>query len=84
MEFLYTRRFLKSLSKLDEKIQDDVINSVERFRGSINHKELKLHKLSGKLKIYHSFSANYSYRIIIKMKKTEIYFIDVGDHSVYE
>lgn len=84
MELLYTRRFLKSLKKLSDELQDDVVNAVERFKDSDNHKELRLHKLSGKMKEYHAFSANFSYRIIVKIKKTEVFFIDVGDHNVYE
>ena len=84
MEFLYTARFLKSLKKLPPPIADDIYQAVEDFKKVTNHKRLKLHKLQGKMKKYHAFSANYEYRIIIKIDNKEIYFIDVGDHSVYE
>jgi len=79
MEFLYTRRFLRSLRKLPQLIQEDVFLAVWRFKNKNEHKALRLHKLSGKLKRYYSFSANFSHRIIIEIKKEKTYFLDVHD-----
>ena len=81
---LYTRRFLRSLKKLPEAVQNDVILAVERFKKKSEHKALRLHKLSGRMKKYHAFSANFNYRIIVNIDEKDTYFLDVGTHEVYE
>ena len=83
MEFLYTARFLRSLKKLPPLVSDDCVRAVEFFeRGE--RKELKFHKLHGKFKDLHAFSANFSYRIVVKVVGKVVYFMDVGSHSVYD
>ncbi len=84
MEVFFTARFLRSYNKLPLAVQDDVQEAVEKFKQKQNHEALKLHKLHGKMKKYHAFSANFSYRIIIKIEKNSVYYMDVGDHSIYE
>lgn len=84
MQFLYTARFLRSLKKLPKLVQDDIVSSIEEFKDKKNHKKLDLHKLHGEMKMYHTFSANFYYRVIIKINKKEIYFMDVGTHEVYK
>lgn len=84
MELFYTARFLRSFTKLEQAVQDDVESAIEDFKKKENHERLKLHKLHGKMKLYHAFSANYSYRIIVKFEKKNVYCMDVGDHRVYE
>lgn len=84
MEFLFTARFLRSYSKLPVELQSDIETAVEEFKQKKNHEKLKLHKLHGKQKKYYAFSANFSYRIIIKKESKIVYFMDVGDHSIYE
>jgi mRNA-degrading endonuclease YafQ of YafQ-DinJ toxin-antitoxin module len=84
MQYLYTARFLRSLKKCEEAVQDDIVNAVKRFETGKNNKELKLHKLHGKFKSYHAFSANFSYRVIIKMSKQAVYYVDVGTHDIYQ
>ncbi len=84
MEFLYTAKFLRSLKKLSPEIQTDVTSSVMEFKNKKNHQKLALHKLQGKMKKYHAFSANFQYRVVIKVDKETIYFMDVGTHEVYK
>lgn len=84
MEVFFTARFLRTYKKLPPGVQHDVENAIEAFKSSKNHEQLKLHKLHGKLKQYHAFSANFSYRIILKLSKDKAYCMDVGDHGVYE
>lgn len=83
MQYLYTARFLRSLKRCEEAVQDDVIGAVKLFQAGKNNKILKLHKLHGKFKAYHAFSVNFSYRVIIKMSKQAIYYVDVGTHNIY-
>ena len=84
MAQLYTRRFLRSLKKLPEAVQNDVILAVERFKKKNEHKALRLHKLSGRTKKYHAFSANFNYRVIVEIVESDMCFLDVGTHEVYE
>ncbi len=84
MEFLYTAKFLRSLKKLSPEIQTDVTSSVIEFKNKKSHQKLALHKLQGKMKKYHAFSANFQYRVVIKIDKETIYFMDVGTHEVYK
>jgi len=84
MQYLYTARFLRSLKRCEESIQDDIIGAVKLFETGKNNKALKLHKLHGKFKAYHAFSANFSYRVIVKISKQAIYYVDVGTHTIYQ
>jgi len=84
MQFLYTARFLRSLKNCDEAVQDDVFQAVELFEKGNSTEALKLHKLHGKFKPYHAFSATFSYRIIIKKEKGITNYHNVGTHDVYK
>jgi len=84
MQYLHTARFLRSLKKCEGAVQDDVVSAVKLFETGKNNKTLKLHKLHGKVKSYHAFSANFSYRVIIRMTKQAVYYVDVGTHSMYQ
>jgi hypothetical protein len=84
MEYLYTARFLRSLKKCDEDVEDDVLHAVKLFEGGKNDKVLKLHKLHGRFRAWHAFSANFTYRVIIKIEKKATYYLDVGTHDVYK
>ena len=83
MEFLYTARFLRSFKKLPPLIVDDCVRAVELFKKG-ERKELKFHKLHGKLNDLHSFSANFLYRIVVRVEKEAVYFMDVGSHTIYD
>lgn len=83
MQYFYTARFLRSLKKCEEAVQDDVFRAVKLFEKGESDEILKLHKLHGKFKSYHAFSANFSYRIILKMGKGVVYYVDIGTHDIY-
>ncbi len=84
MEILYTARFIRSYKKLPVLVQGDVEKALEDFKRKENHETLRLHKLHGRMKQYHAFSANFEYRIVVKVEKDCVYCMDVGDHSIYE
>lgn len=83
MQYLYTARFLRSLKKCEAAVQDDVFYTIMLFEKGGNNEKLKLHKLHGKFKDWYAFSANFSYRIIIKREKGVTYYMDVGTHEIY-
>lgn len=84
MQFLYTAKFLRTLNKLSKSVAEDVYIAIDDFKKKENHQRLKLHKLHGSFKKYYAFSVNYKYRIIIKIENKNIFFIDIGDHLIYE
>lgn len=84
MQYLYTARFLRSLKKCEEAVQDDVVRAVKLFEKGKSNEVLKLHKLHGKFRSYHAFSVNFSYRVIAKKEKGTIYYVDVGTHDIYQ
>ncbi len=84
MEYLYTARFLRSLKKYDERVQDDVVAAVKLFEKGKSDEVLKLHKLHGKFSGYYAFSANFTHRVMIKKEKGLVYYLDVGTHDMYK
>jgi hypothetical protein len=83
MEYLYTARFLRSLKKHTETVQDDVVAAVKLFEIGKSDQALKLHKLHGKFSGYSAFSANFTHRIMIKKEKGFAYYLDIGTHDMY-
>ena len=81
----YSSYFVRKFKKLDPALQDDVIEKIEKFKDSKNHRKLKVHKLGGKLKGQWAFSINFSDRIAFhfSLDKKTAYLLDVGDHSIY-
>jgi len=77
--------FIKKFNSLDKELQDEVIEKIELFKDTKNHKKLKVHKLHGELKEQWSFSVNYQFRIIFYyLSKKEVVLLTVGDHGVYK
>jgi addiction module RelE/StbE family toxin len=85
MEILYKPIFIKEFNKLNNDLQEEVLEKIELFKDVSNHKNLKVHKLNGKYNEFYAFSVNYDYRIIFEYKtKNEIHFLDVGNHDIYK
>ncbi|MEI8270285.1 MAG: type II toxin-antitoxin system RelE/ParE family toxin [bacterium] len=85
MEILYKPTFIRHFNKLEELLQDEVLEKIELLKDKKNHKQLKVHKLTGKLKDFNSFSVNYTYRIVFFYEnKKRVVFLAIGDHDVYK
>lgn len=85
MEIVYSVKFLRQLKKLNTPLKEEVIEKIELFKKTENHKQLKVHKLKGKFDTYHSFSVNYAYHIIFDyVSINEVAILKVGDHDIYE
>ncbi len=85
MVITYKPSFVKSLKKLEVTLQAEAFEKIELFTNSNNHKQLKVHKLKGRLKDYYSFSVNYKYRIVFSYTANDTAdFKDIGSHDVYE
>ena len=72
---------------LPEALQSEIIEKIELFGNSTNHRALKVHKLTGRLKGRCSFYVNYKTRVVfiyLPTKPKAAHLLAVGDHSVYE
>ncbi len=87
LKISYLPIFIKQLKKLEQSLQEEVLEKIEIFRNPKNHKAIKVHKLHGALSGRYSFSVNYRYRVVfiyIDKKQTSVALLAFGDHSVYE
>lgn len=85
MEIVYAPRFVRELGKLEGAVQREALEKIKLFRDPKNHRQLKVHKLHGRLSDRYSFSVNYEYRIVFNfLSKKEVVFLSMGDHDVYK
>lgn len=81
----YSKKFLKSLRKLPERIIDQAEEKEKIFKDSSFHPILKTHKLSGKEKEVWAFWINHSYRVkFIFLGSEKVLFLDIGTHDIYK
>ena len=81
-----TDEYFKKLKKFIKKhpeVLDRYIKTIELLEVDPYHPSLRIHKLQGKLRIYHSVSTNMKYRIVIDfiINDKEIISIDIGTHD---
>jgi mRNA-degrading endonuclease YafQ of YafQ-DinJ toxin-antitoxin module len=84
MEIVYKPSFIREFKKLPPALQEDAHAKMELFRDVKNHEQLKVHKLTGQLKGFHSFSVTYSHRIVFAYESKDVVaFHMIGSHDVY-
>ena len=85
MEIIYLPSFVRQFNKLEPELQEEVLEKIRLLKKKQNHKQLKIHKLHGRLKDRYSFSVNYKFRIVFtRLSKNEAVLLAVGDHGVYK
>ena len=87
MEVAYIPSFLRQLKSLPPELKEEALEKIELFPDIENHKQLKVHKLGGRLKGRYTFSVNYKTRIVFRYLKTkpkEALLTAVGDHDAYK
>ena len=84
MQIKFYPRFIKQLNKLPLDLQEEALTKIDLFIEDSQHPSLKNHKLHGRLREYHSFSVNYVYRILYKIKDNEAIFAEIGTHDLYK
>ena len=89
VEVIYSPNFLRRLKKIkkkDNRLFEEVVEKVELFTQQDKHKSLKVHKLHGRMRGWHSFSVNYKIRVVFKYSKnkSEANLLDVDSHDVYK
>ena len=81
-----TDRYIKKLVKF-LKAHPDLVAKYEKTISILatnpQHPSLRLHKLSGNLKIFFSISIDLNYRIILDfiITENEIILLDIGSHD---
>lgn len=84
MKIYYSSKFAKEYKRLPKKVKNAAEKREKTFRTDPFDPGLKTHRLSGKLKDYHSFSIDYHYRIIFEfVRKDTVWFHSVGTHEIY-
>ena len=85
MNIYYSKDFLKSFKKIPKSIQNKFEKQELIFRNNPFDLRLKTNPLIGKLKGFYSYSIDYHYRVIFSFElETEIWFHDIGSHSIYK
>jgi len=80
-EIHYNKKFEEFFITLPKSIQKKACRTEKVFRDNPFHPSLRLHKLKG----LWSISIDMKYRIIFKtMKDSNILFISIGLHAIYE
>ncbi len=84
MQIYYAPIFLRQLKALEKDLQAEVIERIQLFKDRRNHKQLKVHKLKGRLVGRLSFSVDYKNRVVFRYLNTKTaVLLAVGDHDVY-
>lgn len=84
MKIAYTPSFERQFHKCDILLQVEAKEKIELLKDFSNHRTLKVHKLSGRLKGRYSFSVNYKFRILFSyLSKDEVVLLGIGDHDIY-
>lgn len=85
MKIEYKPTFIRQYACFEDPLKEEIKEKIELFRDEKNHKQLKVHKLKGKLSKYYSFSVNYKYRIVfVYQSNSRAMLLAVGDHNVYK
>lgn len=84
LEVEYSKKFLRSLSKLPREIKDKTAEREVIFKSDPYDSRLKTHKLHGKDAGAFGFWINYSYRVKFTfISLNEVIFLDIGTHDIY-
>lgn len=85
MEIIYLPSFIREFKHLDPSLQKEALEKIELFKNPENHRQLKVHKLKGRLKGRYSFSINYKTHVVfIFVSKHEAALLTIGSHDMYK
>lgn len=85
MRIVYSSKFERKYQSLPVSLKLEAKRREKIFRENPKDHRLKTHKLKGRLKDYWAFSVTYKYRIVFKFVDNKtVYFLNIGDHRVYD
>jgi addiction module RelE/StbE family toxin len=78
----FSKRFKKQFAKLPTKVKATFKLRLELFIDDPNSKLLRVHKLSGRLNAYSSFSVTGDYGVIYRIEGDMVYIFEmIGTHA---
>ena len=81
----YSRKFLKSLSRLPRGIVEKAQEKEFIFKENPFDPRLNTHKLHGKEKGLWAFSITHGYRIkFLPLNGNKVLFLEIGTHEIYK
>jgi len=86
MTIYYHPQYSRSYGRLDSPLRRLVDERIKIFRADAFDPRIDTHRLHGKLKKQWSFSIDRRNRVLFEFlnkAKSEVVFLDVGDHSIY-
>ena len=84
MQVFYTPTFVRQFNSLEWELQIEIASKVEQFKDRKQYRQLKVHKLHGRLAERYSFSVNYRYRVaFVWLDARTAILVAVGDHEIY-
>lgn len=82
MKIVYSKQFLKAVSKLPQKVQAQLADRIELFGANPLHKQLRNHSLQTPYKGSYSINITGDYRAIYNLVDDQTaLFTHVGTHS---
>ena len=88
IEITYSPKFVKIYKKIKETdLKKEIVNKIELFKNTKNHKSLNVHKLKTFKQKTYSFSVNYKDRVVFEYldnDKKEVVLLSFGDHDIYK
>jgi toxin HigB-1 len=79
-----TSQFKRMFKKLERNLQQEAYEKIILLEDPEHHKQLRVHKLSGRLKGFYSFSVNYKIRVVFDIPNNdELVLFAIGDHDIY-
>ena len=83
MKIYFHPRFRVSYQKLSPTLKRKAEKQESIFRANPFTRQLKTHKLHGRLKKLWSFSVDGKNRILFEFTGGDVIFLDIGDHDLY-
>lgn len=81
---VYASHFARAARKLPQEFKEEIDKRERIFREDCFDPRLETHKLKGKYHNLWSFSITHKHRVMFKFLSADmVYFLDVGDHSIY-
>lgn len=81
----YSPHFTRAIKRLPSELANEASKRENLFRCDCFDARLRTHKLKGRHRDLWSFSVTTKYRIMFRFLSADsVYFLDVGDHSIYQ
>lgn len=75
---------MRRYKKLSVSIKEKARIAEKLFKDNPFNPQLKMHKLSGRLRFAWAFSVDAQYRIVCEfLENGDVSFYTIGDHSIY-